>query len=542
MAGVVSQFRSGTLSRREFIRLSTLLGISGVAAARLGGFIWPRPAVAASPLRGGILNIAGRLPVISDPVRLSSISGSNVLRQVAEYLTFCGADNIAQPYLLDHWEVSEDLTTWTLHLRQGITWNNGDTFVADDVVFSLRHWLDKDARSELNALLGAYLDGTGLEKVNDHQVRLHLKRPEIALPEHLAHCQALVLNAKTFEGDFLKAPVGTGPFTLAYYRQGEAALLKARGDYWQRGADEKPLPYLSEINCLDLGGDPAVHFKALRDGAVQLVDEGLPPVSNLQGLPLIKDNPGILVSEVGTAATRALCMRTDIKPFDDFRVRRALKLCQDREKILALVLKNAGIQGQDTQVSPVHPDYCPVPTPAYQPRLAKHLLAEAGYPHGLKVELVLPAEHPEIVRYGEVLKQDAKASGFEIAINALDANQYVQQQINAALGILPLPHQPLGIMGLTSALAAPAQAPKAPADGTRWMDEEYSALLARAGGLLDVAERRQVICRLEKIQQERGNLGVAFFINSRVCLSKQLKGVPAHPNGIIQLHQAWLDV
>ena len=75
------------------------------------------------------------------------------------------------------------------------------------------------------------------------------------MPVHFFHYPANILNAKTFEGDFLKAPVGTGPYTLEKYKEGEIAVLKARKDYWQKGADGKPLPYLDGMEFIDMGGD-----------------------------------------------------------------------------------------------------------------------------------------------------------------------------------------------------------------------------------------------------------------------------------------------
>jgi ABC-type transport system substrate-binding protein len=69
------------------------------------------------------------------------------MRQVAEYLTYTDGDNITHPYLLENWQASDDLKTWTLNLRKGIKHNNGDTFNADDVVFTFNQWLDKDVGS-----------------------------------------------------------------------------------------------------------------------------------------------------------------------------------------------------------------------------------------------------------------------------------------------------------------------------------------------------------------------------------------------------------
>lgn len=536
---MVNDYKKGKMDRRQFLRFSSFLGLSTIAAAQLGGFALPKKVFAAAPKRGGELIVAAKLQKITHPAQFSWIMGSNICRQVTEYLTYYGADNVAKPYLAESWEVSDDLKTWTLNLRKGVTWNNGDAFTADDVVFTFNQWLNKDVKSSMYGLIGGYVDASNVEKVNDLQVKLHLNRPEIAVPEHLFHYPALVLNAKTFEGDFLKAPVGTGPFTLESYKDGEAAILKARKDYWGKAADGQPLPYLDGIKFIDMGTDFAPQIAALKAGEIHLVDASESPGPQI--MRAVKDDANIDVLPVTTGTTRVLRMRVDMKPFDDVKVRQALKLCQNREKILALAYENEGIQGQDTHVSPVHPEFCEVETPAYDPAKAKALLAEAGYPDGIKMELAAMTESPEIIRYAEVLKQDAKAAGIDIVIQAMPTNQYWEKWTEVALGITPWTHRPLGTMILNLAYVADADGNPVAWNETRWVDKEFSELLEKANGIIDVEERREIFCQLEKIQQDRGPIGIAYWMNSWMCPSKKLQGMPVHPNLYTRFDEAWLD-
>ena len=465
---------------------------------------------------------------------------SNVTRQVAEYLTYYGADNVSRPYLLESWETSEDLKTWTLNLRQNVTWNNGDKFTADDVVFTFNQWLNKDVKSSILGLMGKYLDSSGIEKVNDYQIKLNLRVPEIAVPEHLYHYPAQILNAKTFEGDFLKNPVGTGPFTLESYQEGKLCVLMARKDYWQKGADGKPLPYVDEVKILDVGADMAPHIAALKSGEVHLIDNSDQPGPQITNA--VKDDPNVKVLPVTTATTRVLRMRADIKPFDDNRVRMALKLCQNREKILALAYQNEGIQGQDIHVFPQHPEYCEVPTPGYQPDKAKALLKEAGYKDGIKLEMAVGSEWPDIVRYSEVLKQDCKAGGIDLILKPMPTSQYWEKWTEVALGITPWTHRPLGTMFANLAYTVDKEGKPVPWNETRWVDDEYNKLLQEANGTVDVEARRKIFCQMEKIQQERGSIGIAYWMNNWLCPRKELMGVEAHPNIYFDLGKAWLDV
>ena len=186
-------------------------------------------------------------------------------RQILEYLSITDENNVTRPYLLESWQPSEDLKTWTLNVRRGVKFNNGDEFTADDVIFTLNQWLSKDVGSSLLGMVGGYLNPTGIEKTDKYQIKLHLNKAEIAVPEHMFHYPALILNHKTFEGDFIKRPHGTGPYTLEVYREGERCVLKRRSDYWQKGDDGKTLPYMDAMEFTDMGREMSPQIAAISD-------------------------------------------------------------------------------------------------------------------------------------------------------------------------------------------------------------------------------------------------------------------------------------
>ena len=528
---------NGKLTRRDFLRYATLLGMSAVAASQMAGLMWPKKAFAAKPVRGGTLKIAGQVQKITHPAQFSWVAPSQVGRQVAEYLTFTDGKNITHPYLLKNWEVSDDLKTWTLNLRQGVKWNNGDTLTADDVIFTFKQWMDKDVGSSMLGLVGKYMDLSGVEKVDQYKVKLNLKVPEIAIPEHLFHYPALVLNAKTFDGDFIKKPVGTGPYTLESYLPGERAVLKARKDYWQKGADGKPLPYMDGMEFIDMGTEMAPQIAAIKAGEVDMVDLG--DVAGVDVYQALSKDPNINMIPVTSASTRVLRMRVDLKPWDNNKVRTALKLCQHHEKLLSLVYFNEGLQGQDFHVYQLHPEYCEKPIPKYDPQRAKQLLKEAGYPKGIDINLAA-GTWPDVVRYAEVLKQDAAPAGFRINIQTMPTSQYWEKWTEVDLGITPWMHRPIGTMVLNLAYVNDDAGKPVPWNETRWADDEFSKLLNEANGLLNVDERRKVFCKLEDIQQQRGSIGIPYWRNAWYCLRKNVTNVSGVPSLYITFNDAWL--
>ncbi len=524
-----SDMEKGKLSRREFIRMSTLLGVSAFAATQMAGLPWAKRAFAANIKRGGDLKVATALQKIAHPATYSWIAASNATRQVAEYLTLTDGKNITHPYLLKNWQASDDLKTWTLNLRKGVTFNNGDEFVADDVIFTFNQWLDENVGSSMKGMIGGYLDSNGIEKVNDHQVKLHLKIPEIAVPEHLFQYPAQILNHRTFEGDFLKAPHGTGPYTLETYREGEIAVVKARKDYWQKGVDGKPLPYLDSMTFIDMGTETAPMISAIKSKDIDFID-----LSDIGGTDIyraLKDDSEIQILAAPTASARVLRMRVDLEPWDNEKVRLALKKCHNHEKLLALAYMNQGLEGQDFHVYQLHPEYCPTDTPKYDPGASKKLLAEAGYPNGLEVTLAVGSGWPDVVRYAEILKQDAIAGGFNINLQTMPNSQYWEKWTEVDLGITPWTHRPLGTMVLNLAYKADEKGEPVAWNESRWVDEEFSKILDQANGTLDVDERRKLFCKLQKIQYDRGSIAIGYWRSVWMVAREHVKGLEAHPNG-----------
>lgn len=533
-----SDLDKGKLTRREFLRFATLLGMSAVAASQMAGLALPKKAFAAKPKRGGILRVASPIQKVTHPAQFSWASPSNQMRQVGEYLTYTDGKNITHPYLLKSWKASNDLLTWTLNLRKGIKFNNGDLFTADDVVFTLNQWKNKDVGSSMLGLM-AYLDPTGIEKVDKYQVKLHLNTEEIAVPEHLFHYPAIVLNHKTFEGDFVKRPHGTGPYTLVEHLVGERVVLKRRNDYWQKGDDGQRLPYFDGMQFNDMGSEMAPQIAALKAGEIDMIDladGGGPEVFNA-----LKGDSRVTIIGATTAGTRLLRMRVDMDPWKDNRVRMAMKLCQHREKILALAYFNEGLQGHDFHVCPLHPEYCEKPIPKYDPKRAKQLLKEAGYPKGLDVNLAFGSGWPETVRYAEILKQDAAPAGFRIHLDTMPNDQFWGKWTEVDFGVTPWYPRPLGTMVLNLAYIADADGNPVPWNETRWVDDEFSKLLKQANGTLDVDERRKIFCKLEDIQWTRGSIGTPFWMNNWYAVSKKVKDVQASPYLYMTFNKVWLD-
>lgn len=526
------QFKDGKMTRREFLRGATLLGLSATLAACAAPT--PTPTVltpAGGIVRGGTLSSAMELQLIDHPARVSWTQSSNVLRQVSEYLTLTGADNITRPYLLENWEASDDLKTWTLNLRHGIKFNNGDEMTADDVIFTMGEWLNPDVGSSMLGLL-SYLDGAeNIEKIDEYAIRLHLSEPNIGVPDHLYHYPGVILH-RDFQGDFIKQPVGTGAFNLMEYSEGERAILRRREDYWQMGQDGQPLPYLDEIIYVSIDKDAAI--AALQSGQVDTMYQARP-----SDMLAVKDNSNINTTALSTGQCFVIRMRVDLEPWSDVRVRQAMMKCQDREKILQLAYYGEGDLSIDAHIAPVHPEYCTKPIPAYDPEGAKKLLAEAGYPNGLKVRLATKNDDAE-AEVAQAIKELAAPAGFDIELDITDPAGYWDRWSEVDFGVTHWGHRALGTMTMSLAYTADKNGNPTSWNETRWMDPEFMSLLKLAEQTLNVEDRRAIMCQLEDIMQERGPIANSFWQKVWRLSRNNVMNIGAHPTDFDLFYEVWI--
>ncbi len=537
------QLETRKIDRRDFLRQSALLGMGAATAYMtadiLTGATPVKSAFAATPKAGGTLKISMRVQQMTDPASFDWVEKSNVARFLVEHLTRTKADNVTVPYLARNWEASDDLATWVFHLRDDVTWSNGDRFTAADVAHTVNRWLDPATGSSNLGLFGAMVEvgpdgkkrgiANAVEVIDDHTIKFNLKQAALAMPENFYNYPAAIVHrgfGVDYDADLTKNPIGTGPMKLVDFGVGEKAILKKERDWWAG-----PF-HLDEIHYYDHGEDTNAWIAALASNQVDMVYR----VPN-SAIDTVKRLPNVDIHEATTAQTAVMRFRVTEKPFDNPKLRQAVVACMDHQELLDKAFKGLGQIAENHHVCPIHPEYYALPPLVRDIDKAKKLLAEAGYPDGITLEIANgDTEGPWMTDTCAIFKNQLAPAGITLNINKMPSNQYWEQWDKAPWGYTAWTHRPLGTMVLGLAYRKGV-----PWNEVAYDNPEFDAALDDAEGTLDVAARREKMAVCEKILQDDAVIPQPFWRSVFKASNKRVKGFTTHPTLYHQFHTVWLD-
>ncbi|QIG50066.1 ABC transporter substrate-binding protein [Nordella sp. HKS 07] len=529
------QLADKKIDRREFVRYASLLGMSSGAAYMWAGKITGEPlappAMAQDMPKGGTLKIAQRIPKVDNPHTFSWVYDSNVVRQVCGYLTRTGVDNVTRPHLCEKWEASEDLKTWTLHIKKDAKWRKGEDFTADQAAWNIKHCLDPKVGSSVVGLMKGYMlkeidtgtkddkgnpvmttelwDANAIEVKDPKTLVLNLAQPQVAVPEHLFHYPFLMLDPAE-NGVFAIGSNGTEAFDLVELEVGRKAVFKRRPD---------AAGYLDELQFIDLGDNPAAVAAALASKQVEGIYQG-----NIEQFDLYKGMPHVNIHQVVTAQTAVARMQMTQKPFDDPKVRKAIRYATDPEKCLQIAHKGVGQAAEHHHVCTVHPDYKKIEPLGYKPDEAKKLLAEAGYPDGIDIEINCKPDPSWEQAAVEAMAEQWKAGNIRAKINVLPSAKFWEVWTEVPFGFTEWTHRPLGFMVLALAYRTGV-----PWNESRYSNKQFDELLGKAEGTLDVDKRREILGELEAIMLEDGPITQPLWRSVYAAYDKRVQGFEIHP-------------
>lgn len=363
-------------------------------------------------------------------------------------------ENVTVPGLATDWEVSDDGLTYSLTLREGVKFHNGEEFTADDVLYTVDRMLDPD-RNGMNSywmdmLKGAQdvldgkldtIEGTGIIIKDDYHVDLILEKAYSPFLANLSAVPWSICNreagdaadeagggvATSLYGSDPEYFCGTGPFILKEWVLNDHLYMESNPDYWQGP---------SELDGLLIRIVPdAQTVKMLFDaGQIDLFDLDM----DKSQIPVYEADEHYSKNMVykTVLGTGYLSINENIKPFDDVRVRKALSMAIDRQAIIDSLYYGAATPAKSF-LCPGIPGYSDdFEEIEYNPEKAKELLKEAGYENGFEMEIVQTSDATKSdIEVNEAIQAYFEAIGVTVTINQVDVAAFYDMRATGELGM-----------------------------------------------------------------------------------------------------------
>jgi peptide/nickel transport system substrate-binding protein len=533
---VIDEYVAGRLSRRDFIRRGSVVGISlpllGAIISACGS---SGSSTSSSPsgstgqsgatIKAGITVPTGAI----NPVTVADQGGLDMLAQTGEYLCLSDQTLTLKPVLATSWTPNSAADVWTFKIRQGVKFHNGAALTADDVVYTYKLQTNPAGKSAALSALGGVLTPAGVEKVDDFTVAFHLEAPNGNFPYLTSsdNYNMIILPNNYDPAKWESSFVGTGPFVMKSYTAKVGASFTRNAQYW--GPKAKPaatdFTFYSDQTPLNL---------ALTSGTIDVVGQ----FAVAGGEQLLVSGAPYNIIKLKSSAHRELSMRNDQAPFTDPRVRQAIALSLNRPAIVQALFKGLADLGNDSPFAPVFPSTnTSVPQRAQDIAKAKSLLAAAGHPNGFSTHLTTESL-AEIPEYAQIIVQSAKAIGVTIGLTVETSTKYygnflfgTSDWLDATMSLVDYGHR--GVPNLF--LGAPLQTINAKTGTGAWnaahfANAQYDKLLGQYVAASDLSTQRDIAGQIQTLLLNETPIVFGYFYNYLTATAKNVTG--AYPTAI----------
>jgi peptide/nickel transport system substrate-binding protein len=534
---VIDEFVAGRLSRRDFLRRGSVVGISlpvlGAVLSACGSSGSSSPSASPSTGAGqsGATIKAGIIvPTAAiNPLTVADQGGLDMLAQTGEYLCLSDQHLTLQPVLAESWTPNSTADVWTFKIRQGVKFHNGAPLTADDVVYTYQ--LQTNPKNTSNALsnLGGVLAPSGVKKVDDFTVEFHLEAPNGNFPYLTSsdNYNMIIIPNNYNPANWQSSFIGTGPFVLKSYTPKVGASFTRNEQYW----GTKAKPAATEFTFY---ADQTPAILALTSGSIDVV--GQFAVSG--GEQLLASGAPYNIIRLKSSAHRELSMRCDQAPFTDPRVRQAIALTLNRPGIVQALFKGYADLGNDSPFAPVFPSTnTSAPQRTANIAKAKALLSAAGHPSGFTTKLVTE-QLLEIPSYAQIVAQGAKSIGVNIKLTIESSSAYYGKAtfgnsdwLDATMSLVDYGHRSVPNVFL----GAPLETINAKTGTGSWNaahfnNTQYDSLVSQYSAAVDLSTQRTIAGQIETLLLDQTPIIFGYFYNYLTATAKNVSG--AYPTAI----------
>jgi dipeptide transport system substrate-binding protein len=456
-----------------------------------------------------------------------------------------GTTNVI-PGLAESWEVSEDGLQYTFHLRPGVKFHTTEWFTptrelnADDVIFSFER--QRDAANPWNQYtagisyeyfnsmdMGSLIES--IEKVDDLTVRFNLTRPEAPFVANLAMDFASIMSKEYADqleadgrmSDLNQQPVGTGPFQLVAYQQDAVIRYAANADYWNGKPPVDDLVFA-------ITTDPAVRLQKLQAGECHIMPYPAPA-----DIEAIRADENLTLMEQPGLNVAYLAYNTQMAPFDNPQVRRALNMAMNKQAIIDAVFQGTG-EAAKNPIPPTMWSYSEeTQDDAYDPEAARQMLEEAGVPDLSMKVWAMPVQRPYMPnarRTAELIQEDFAAVGVDVEIVSYEWGEYLERSSAedrdgaVILGWTGDNGDPDNFLGVLLSCSGVGEANRA-----QWCNEEFSDLINQAKATSDQEERAELYRQAQAIFKEEAPWATIAHSTVFMPMSNKVQGYVMSPLG-----------
>jgi peptide/nickel transport system substrate-binding protein len=411
---------------------------------------------------------------------------------------------------------------WTVRLRKGVTFHDGSPLTVDDVLYTLQRIANP--KNALNGQSGVFwIDFPRVKKLDPLTLRLPLTQTNQLFPYFLTDSYWAIVKTGTTK---FTHPIGTGPFEFVKWTPGQYSLFKRNKHYWDHGK-----PYLDELELLSIP-DPTARFNALQGGQV----DGIESLSYSQANNLKQSKQSTVLEATGSSMV-PIYMAVDLFPFQDVRVRQAMRLIADRPQLVQEAQSGYGTIGNDIFGKGLPHYDSSIPQRTQDLEKAKFLLKAAGH-EGLKITLYTSTVATGMLESATVFAHQAAGAGVTVHIDNMPANIY--------FGPVYLKQNFAQSEWFTESIVthwAKSLVKGAPFNETHWHDPQFQSLYNQLLAEHDPGKQQDLFNALENILWDRGGYLIWGFYPLLDGLANNVRGIPPAPVGPLggsQFATAWL--